>query len=482
MAMIFPLIAAFGWLVIMSSNMVLSYPIEGFNVGNQLKDIFSDRTLSIDLSKQDSIGQRSASLDKGQLRPQATGTGDSFPYPQCYSFALSQMEQLFSTCGNAVPYSFYLPANTSLTALDATAKAILGNPGLAVLPNACQVAMKKTVCAKIYLRCHDNVTLTNQATFNYNIYSDLNLTIPLPFQRPCKSLCDDVNTKCLGLLSLLGVNSNCSARADYSGGSASLLPYQYDQRPNSDRCNAMTVSSFSIGSSKEVYISGSSGACYGIVDEVYIPPSSSLSSSLAPLLPPYVIQSIIEAQLKASFDALPAWMSENCHLALKKYFCRSYLIKPHGVAYSEALTTSGAIQYLSYFIAKGIDVTSLAAETVYIPSFPSQEVCQDYQDTCAAFITLADAPSLIPNCSATSSATGVSVQLFPSSNQTILTLPIPLSDSLTIFVDFGSSPDHVSNAMDSYETTCPSGFVVPDEPDDERITWIPGTGCANQCR
>lgn len=42
---------------------------------------------------------------------------------------------------------------------------------------------------------------------------------------------------------------------------------------------------------KEPYIA-SNGACEGIVDELYVIPGPMLSTPLAPLLPPYVMQSI----------------------------------------------------------------------------------------------------------------------------------------------------------------------------------------------
>ena len=34
----------------------------------------------------------------------------------------------------------------------------------------------------------------------------------------------------------------------------------------------------------------------------------------------------------------------------------------------------------------------------------------------------------------------------------------------------------------SYSIVCPQGFVVPEHPDDARVTWVEGTGCAVACR
>lgn len=401
---------------------------------------------------------------------------------QCVSFSFSStLEALTSTCGNAVDYPFYLPAGYSLNFLEKTARSLLNNTGILILPNSCQVALKKQVCSNVYLKCQPGIDLTDLTTYNYKIFSDFNLNVPLPFQRPCKSLCVNTNTECLGLLGLLGMSNDCSATYDYSHGVVPLKPYQYDSTNNSAQCNVMTKT-FSIGASAEPYIMGSTGACYGIVDQVYIPPSNKVSPNFAPLLPPYAIQSAIDGKLLQNFNALPKFVSETCHLNMRKYFCRSYLIKPTSVSYGVALTAAGATPYLPAFQAAGVNVAKVVQESVVIPSYPHQDICTAYEDTCGGFIELAESPALVPNCSAISQATGIAVKTFPTAVQTILVLPITLSPSNVLYVPFTSSPDTVSSASETYTTTCPDGFVVPEDPDDSRVNWVTGTGCASACR
>jgi len=137
--------------------------------------------------------------------------------------------------------------------------------------------------------------------------------IPLPFQRPCQSVCDDVNAACLGILDLIGLPQDCSSRMDYSRGSLAELyaafptlpqPYQYDSSNDISKCNAMEAD-VQVASAKEAYLKANdpSGACYGITTELFVPPANSLSSAFAPMQGPYVVQSILENQLLSNFKS-----------------------------------------------------------------------------------------------------------------------------------------------------------------------------------
>lgn len=55
--------------------------------------------------------------------------------------------------------------------------------------------------------------------------------------------------------------------------------------------------------------------------------------------------------------------------------------------------------------AAGINAQALTAYTFYLPSYPHQQVCQDYSSKCAAFLQLANSPALTPQCSANTSST-----------------------------------------------------------------------------
>eukprot|EP01036_Dinobryon_divergens_P035178 gene35178-45556_t len=262
-----------------------------------------------------------------------------------------------------------------------------------------------------------------------NLVSSSALTspyIPMPFQRPCKSVCTNAVSKCIGLLGLMGMTPNCSATMDYTRGmlpSSLRKPYQYDPSNNSAICNAMTTD-FPVQGTREPYLQASNpeGACYGIVKELYVPPGPLLSSALAPMQRPYVVQTLIEAKLKSNFAALPVFISKECRFALKKYFCGSYMLAPSLQVFSNVLNYNGY---------SGL-ANSLSAEQLtynfYASSYPHRDICTDYGKT-------------PPNYMLTST----------------------------------------NNYNDGFTTNCPTGYVAP-QTYDSRDFAVSGTGCAMACR
>lgn len=405
-----------------------------------------------------------------------------------FSDILTTSTSYFSTCGNAVDYQFYLPANTSLAFLEKTARSILNNTALTLLPTSCQVSLKKLVCSNIYLKCYpgaDPTDTTNKAGWNNRIYSDVNAIVAnqvkLPFERPCRSVCVNTNKNCLGVLGLLGLTQNCDGTYDYSGGKFTLAtPKKYDLTNDTNYCNGMTKS-FQIGSSKEVY---NGTFCTGIVDNLYVFPASQISKSFAPMQPPYVVQSKIESLLRASFADLPVFLSEDCHFALKKYFCRSSLPNVYEMTFGDAFAKAVVpLTTLGLLLGSQANARALNVTKVYLPSFPSNDVCESYSETCAAFIKLAGKDDLEPSCDATATFGSNIVKKYPNTTQVLASLSFTAAGT-TKTLKFSSPPDDVSTATasDGYSTACPEGFVVPDVPDDDRIRWVDGTGCAVACR
>eukprot|EP01041_Mallomonas_annulata_P006528 gene6528-13214_t len=381
-------------------------------------------------------------------------------------------------CAGAVDYAFFLPSDHTKNDFNKIAMGMLNNTGLVTLPNECQKSIKKMVCSNIYLKCQPGIKLnsTTKAGWNVKIYTDLSLVVPMPFQRPCKSVCTNTISKCIGMLGMMGMTPNCSATMDYSHGmlpSSSRYPYQYDSSNNSTVCNAMT-SDFRVQSTREpcIYANNPAGACYGIIKDVYVPPGPLLSPYLAPMQQPFVVQSMIEGMLKQSFSALPVFMSKDCRFALKKYFCGSYMMAPSNQVFSQVLIDSGYSAYLPYFPPE------VLGNTFSLPSFPHQSVCTNYQEKCGMFIMIAGQAALVPHCEAVG-AGGVSQ--YPVSNQTLQTVPINLGIT-TINVKYITPANMMQGSIDDdYETQCPEGFVVPDDPDPIRTGWIPGSGCAFAC-
>lgn len=105
-----------------------------------------------------------------------------------------------------------------------------------------------------------------------------------------------MGSTCRGIIEGLGLAVDCSAVDSNS----TLL---YD--PNPLTCNSMAYSkSFSLVSDQfEPYIGS---VCKGIISKVYLPDPSTINPLLAPLLPPYVLQSVTEAVVRnCAYYTLP---------------------------------------------------------------------------------------------------------------------------------------------------------------------------------
>ena len=376
---------------------------------------------------------------------------------------LSVASALNSTCLDVVDYLFYLPRNVSIVYLDQLARNQLSDSSLSSLPTQCQLSLKKAVCSSVYLKCPPNFIEGDYRTYNYRIFSDVNKTFALPFQRPCVSVCQNANSKCLGLLNLNGKELNCTGVTDYSRGafgayygvSSYKVPHTYDLTGPTTSCNSMTADG-SVASTSEAYLGASSkGACSGIVTDLFVPPGNLLSPNLAPMQGPYVVQSIIESQLAASFNELPPWLSSSCHIALRKYFCGSYMLAPKAQRFGEVLVannfSSQTIQGIQFQLnAVGVNVSAFFKNTFYLPSYPSHQICTDYRDHCGLFINASGVPSLVPHCDSVIKG----VAQYPTTTQTITVLPL----SATLVVKFQTQPNSMSTASDeSYHIVCPEG-------------------------
>jgi len=197
-----------------------------------------------------------------------------------------------------------------LDELNNQALAVLNDSRLSILPVNCQKHLKKLICSSTYLKCSPKANLSS--TFHSSVHinsafqfinknripmatlispnESLNSFIKtLPYQYPCREVCDDTVRTCLGFLSLLGIDLNCDAT-------------NFDPTNDPQRCNPVTAK-VAVGSLKEPYLKANdpSGACYGITEMLFVPPSNTIDASLAPMQPPYVTQGVIEDTLS---DAL----------------------------------------------------------------------------------------------------------------------------------------------------------------------------------
>ena len=107
---------------------------------------------------------------------------------------------------------------------------------------------------------------------------------------------------------------------------------------------------------------------------------------------------------------------------------------------------------------------SFLESTIYIPSFPSFDVCIDYETKCATFLLLANVSSLFPKCSSTIPPYGI--KKFPSTPQVVNVVGLPLVFkntsilSTTAEIYLVSDSNDFSNANDrGFTTQCPKGSV-----------------------
>ena len=98
------------------------------------------------------------------------------------------------------------------------------------------------------------------------------------------------------------------------------------------------------------------------------------------------------------------------------------------------------------------DILATIFGTVYLPSFPEQKVCQDFQSYCGDLISSSE--SLVPNCSSTMDIKGIDVQMFPGDAQIVAIFPLPTGN-----LPMMTYPNNVTDTSPDYiETECPVSF------------------------
>ena len=126
--------------------------------------------------------------------------------------------------------------------------------------------------------------------------------------------------------------------------------------------------------------------CSGLVDEYYVPPSSTVDPMFAPLLPPYVLQSVNEYSISTLETYIPKFLTSKCLVAQRKYICSLAFMKPFASA----------------------ELMSVLGNEVYLPAYPAHEICTSFVEECSYLIGLA--PALGMNCSTLAGG----VPLFPT--------------------------------------------------------------------
>jgi hypothetical protein len=221
----------------------------------------------------------------------------------------------------------------------------------------------------------------------------------------------------------------------------------YDDSNDASLCNDLTstIGEQVVGSSSEKYVGS---WCTDVVTDAYIPPSSMVNSLLAPYLPPFVLQSVIEGAFDSLMSTLPFIFPGECLTAQRKLMCSMIFMDPYP-----------------------LDDLSFVFGTIYLPSFPANDLCVAYDTSCAASL-LSMLPSLAMNCSARSGP----LASFPSEPQTMMSLNFGYGE-----IDLITPPNYLLNSTLQLVTECPRGFDVPEHPEYGGIGWIPNTACAMLC-
>jgi hypothetical protein len=395
-------------------------------------------------------------------------------------------------CKDVVDYSYYVPPSFSSSKLNILASELLSSPLLSILPSKCRYALQRAACSNVYLRCHSSQT---------SIY------------RPCGFLCDRVASDCFGLLSVFKFNdhmgriTNCSGYSNYSSLSVPVLSsvtsvtgrgaqltydYSYASLTNySSTCNGLsTNASYStspVASAMETYKYGDEGACGGITTKLYVPPGNVFNSTLSPIQPTHAVQELVEAKLLGIFDTIPAWVSNTCYFAIRKYFCGVHMPYPQQLTLGAVLRSNGISETTfraAYGNSSGMaNIDDVLSYDFYLPSYPDVSVCGEYVRECGQIADISGLEIFRPRCSANATVYGPTFDLFPSGNQTILSLYLLMFASNA---NFNTSPNLLYGAFDtsadSYVPKCPYGFVAPDDITQPRNRWYKGTGCAKACR
>ncbi len=396
--------------------------------------------------------------------------------------------RLTNPCVGVVDYSYYVPSSTSDAALAREANIKLNSSVISSMPMDCQTRLVRYVCATIYLKCKSGVTLSDETTYNYDMYSPMGVTYGVPYLRPCGSVCTELPTYCTatGKLATLPTVAQCKAeRYDYSKGSgvSPAFPARYQIDEDTSKCYAPNL--ITLSGAKETYDTTAANAvCTGFVDQFFVPPGNKINPSFAALQPPKVAQTAINTEIANRLKMLKPWVGEECMLALKKRICYSSFLTPEDVTLRTALEQGGmSTAVISAISASGaVPMTA----TVTIPSYPHYHYCVDYNKKCSLLIEQAAAQGtdLRADCNATTTGTdGTVYRIFPSEDQIISTATRTVG-AVTLHMTFKSNATtnaYYNSDQDTYAVKCPRGFSVPADPDAKEVQIIGASDCAANC-
>lgn len=255
-------------------------------------------------------------------------------------------------------------------------------------------------------------------------------------------------SSCAGILEAFGVPPGCRSNDTTN----SYPKYSSDTAT----CNSLasTAGKQLVAGKTEPYVGT---MCTGVTLDLLVPSTATIDPlgayNLAPMLPPFVAQAYTEAYLAGVFSAVPLVFTRECLTDLRKLFCPLKFLKAQPLS-----------DVAAYF------------GTVYMPSFPNQQLCLTFQSSCAYLITKVPAFNLACT-SMTTVVSGANPHVFPNATQVVaIVLGHPLSTSPNMLDDGGlMSGYHI-------EPECPYALAVPVNPKMPQTVFLsPNFACALQC-
>lgn len=403
--------------------------------------------------------------------------------PVCTTLPSSAQARLVNPCVGIVNYPYFIPAGYT-NAMLATNVTTAITSSLLGLDVSCQQHLLRYVCAKAYVRCVPGAVVSDPTTFKNYVYS---APFPkLPVMKPCDTVCTTMKAACgTGIAKLNAAIQafSCAETLDYSGsGNPLLLTSRFYTGSNSSLCNAPTLPV--LAPAKEKYADRTNGFCKGLIDEFFVPPAPKLDPRFTPLQPPRAVQTMINTILTTSFSILKPWVDEECMLALREYQCSTLFMSPQQKTLAAVVVETKLPQVPVNFtnnVLNLLKAQSLSSVLVTLPQYPHYKICKNYEKKCGALIELANNPKLVPHCNITTTTGALTVRNYPDAGQIVNTYALNAQVTLKMYSNPNSEP-YYNTSEYSYQTQCPTGFVVPEHPDEDGVQWVGVTGCSISCQ
>eukprot|EP01040_Poterioochromonas_malhamensis_P001830 gene1830-1959_t len=400
---------------------------------------------------------------------------------RCLTLPSDSDYQRINPCAGIVNYAYFSFGTLTPKFLETTARTKLSAALLTQLSQDTLNSLVRLTCANIYLKCYNNVDVTNTSTYNYQIYQFASsITFGVPFYRPCVTVCAPAfttQTASIVLLSASGSLPSCTATFDYTysnGAYASAIATYESNSANiaSGKCFVPGTRTFAVAS--ETY-KNNGGPCDGFVGTKFVtPPANVLNTSYAALQTTGVPQTILTAQVTKNLPNFPNFVTSECRKAFKSYVCHSAFLNPVSVTFGQAAEQNG-------IPSTSITNAVLRNYALSLPQFPYYDECVNFKTTCARILTIAGRSI---NCSAVAATSTVGARSFPEKKQVVTSVYVS-SVSLTLKISTSPNNNTYYNATTdatTYTESCPGTFVVPEHPDNPDVQWVKGTACAVNCK